>query len=327
MGFIGGGAAVFSKLESLTMSKNISPLVADMREHLAGHDKVEGSLGALTVHLADSLKSVLSCEYADDNKSGRDVFTVAEYILDKPRNDDGSASQLQQSARNVAMMTTLFGFESYNIPHPAVTARDKALPAAIALSRYYRDSDGKLTAYVMAVPGTSGGKRNVIGGIPARDMFDLVNPDGSLTASGKATFSDFHRVFYREKKRMPKDDGELLAYMLAFPVETSGRGDPAFRNVKGQSLKAVSTSTFIKALTERAIKDGVLPKPIPKKPKAPVDSGTDLVKSVKLLTDWVAMLNAPDGEVDVAPNAEREAMLDKLAEAWACYRANNPRGA
>jgi hypothetical protein len=305
------------------MSKNISPLVADMRAYLEGNEKAEGGIASMSIHLADSLKAILSCDYTD-GRSGRDVFEVKDFILDKPRNEDDSVSHLQQSARNVAMLTQLFGFEAYAIPDGAKQARDKALSAAIALSHYYRDADGKLSVYVRSVPGSTGGKRNVIGGIPAADMFDLVDAKGALTAAGKATFANFTPVFHREKKRFPKDDAELLAYMLSYPVESTGSIDPTFRGPKA-ALKAKSTSRFLKDLVERAIADGVHPKPVPKKPKLPVDGGVDLERSVKLLTDWVEIISAPDGETDVAPNAEREALLDKFCEAWAHYRAANPR--
>ena len=303
----------------------MSPLVADMREFLTGHDKTEGGIAALSVHMADALKSVLSCEYVDDETNGRDVFTVGDYILNKPRNADGSLAQRQQGARNVAFMATMFGFEPFNIPHPAVTARDKALPAAIALSHFYRSSAGKLTVFVMQVPGTSGGKRNVIGGIPASDMFDLVDDNGVLTTSGKATLSSFTPVFHRERKRFPKSDAELAEYMLSYTLETTGKLEPAFRNGAGNALKAPSTSQFIRELVARAIKAGVLPNPPKKAAKATVDPGTDLLRSAKLLGDWAAQLCEPDGEVDLAPNEEREAMMDRLVTAWTQYRAANPR--
>lgn len=306
------------------MSKNVSPLVADMRAYLEGNEKSEGGIASMSIHLADSLRAILSCEYVDGS-SGRDVFEVQDFILNKPRNEDGSVKQAQQAARNTAMLTQLFGFESYAIPDGAKQARDKALSAAIALSHFYRDADGKLSVYVRSVPGSTGGKRNVIGGIPAKDMFELVDDKGELTVAGRATLAAFAPVFHREKKRFPKDDAELRDFMLFYPVESTGSLDPTFRSAKGQPLKAKSTSRFLKDLVERAIKEGVHPAPVPKSPKAPVDGGIDLERSVKLLTDWVGMLNEPDGEVEVAPNVEREAMLDKLCEGWAHYRAANPR--
>ena len=306
------------------MTKNVSPLVADMRAYLEGSEKSEGGIASMSVHLADTLRAVLSCDNVDGSH-GRDVFHVSEFILNKPRNEDGTVKQAQQAARNVAMMTQLFGFEAYAIPDGAKQARDKALSAAIAVSHFYRDADGKLSVYVRSVPGSTGGKRNVIGGIPARDMFELVDDKGELTISGRATLASFAPVFHREKKRFAKDDGELRAYMLAYPVESTGAIDPTFRSGKGQPLKAKSTSRFLKDLVERAIAAGAHPKPVPKATKLPTDGGVDLERSVKLLTDWVGMLNQPDGEVDAAPNDEREAMIDALCESWAHYRAANPR--
>ena len=306
---------------------NVSPLVGAMREHLQGKDKVEGGLAALAVGLADSLDAVLSCEWADE-RNGRDVFTVREYITDKPRNEgDQSHWRAQQELRNSAMLTQLFGFESYAIPDGAKQARDKALPAAIALDHFYRDGEGKLSIYVRSVPGSTGNKRNVLGGIPAADMFSLVDADGALTPEGKATFAVFAPVFHRERKRFPHDDAELQGYMVAYPVESTGSLDPSFRTGNGKSaLRAKSSSKFLSDLVEQAIKAGVLPPPPPRNTKGKVDAGLDIDKSAKLLVDWVAMISAPDGEVDAAPNDEREAALDRLCEAWAAYRVANPRG-
>lgn len=303
---------------------NVSPLVGAMREHLQGKDKAEGGLAALAVGLADSLDAILSCDWADE-RNGRDVFTVKDYILNKPRNEDGSHWKGQQELRNIAMLTQLFGFEPYAIPDGAKQARDKALPAAIALNHFYRDGEGKLSIYVRSVPGSTGNKRNVLGGIPAADMFSLVDADGALTPEGKATFAGFAPVFHREKKRFPHDDAELQTYMLGYPVESTGSLDPSFRNAKS-ALRAKSSSKFLSDLVERAIKAGVLPPPPPRNTKGKLDAGLDIDKSAKLLVDWVAMISAPDGEVDAAPNDEREAALDRLCEAWAAYRVANPRG-
>ena len=306
-----------------TVKSNAPPLALDMREYLEGQDKSEGGIARLTVLLTDSLNAILSCDYVDDDKGGRDVFNVRDYVLDKPRTETGF-DQKQQGARNVAMMTQLFGFESYAIPHAAVTARDKALPAAIAINHYYRDSDGKLMLFVMSVPSVTGGKRNVISGIPARDMFELVDEKDMLTAAGRATLASFTPVFHRERKRLPKDDAELREYMLAYPVETSGMLEPSFRSGKGQPLRAVSTSDFIKQVKERAIKDGVLPAPRSGKPKSPTDSGTDMLKSIRLLSDWVGLISSPDGETETVPLPEHEKALDALCEAWAAYRVAYP---
>jgi hypothetical protein len=293
-----------------------------MRAYLEGQDKSEGGIAAMTINFVPVLNSILSCpDLSDDTGTKRDVFKVRDYILDKPRNEDGSLSNNQQGARNTAMMVDLFGFETYNIPHAARTARDKALPAAIAVAHYY--PDGLRVVPTIATSGA--GKRNVIGGVPAADMFDLVKPDGTLTGSGKATLASFTPVFHRERKRFPKDDAELVAYMLAYPVETTGRLDPTFRNAQNNALKALSTSEFIKALTARAIADKVLPAPAAKKPKTPVDAGTDIAQSVKLVSDWVALIAADDGEPAAAPLVAHEKLIDELCERWAAYRVVNPR--
>lgn len=309
------------------MSKsNVSPLVADMRAYLEGQDKSEGGIAAMTINFVPVLGSILSCpDLSDDTGTKRDVFKVKEYVLNKPRNDDGSASTLQQGARNTAMMTDLFGFETYNIPHAARTARDKALPAAIAVAHYYPSDRGLGGLRVVPTVATSGnGKRNVIGNVPAADMFDLVNPDGTLTGSGKATLADFTEEFHSRKSRFPKDDAELLAFMLTYPCSTTGKAAPKFRNAQGNPLKALSTSEFLKRLTARAIADKVLPAPAPKKPRTPVDAGTDLVQSVKLVSDWVALIAADDGEPVAAPLVAHEKLMDQLCERWAAYRVANP---
>lgn len=309
------------------MSKNVSPLVADMREYLIGQDKTEGGIAAMSIHLVDVLNSIMSCE-ASEPDMPRDVFKVREYVTNPYRNADGSESKVQQGLRNTAMMTTLFGFEAFAIPDNARSARDKALPAAIALDHYFRGADGKLMVRVEPTFGSTGGKRNVIGGIPAADMFDLVDDKGALTSAGKATLRGdaLRGQFLRDKRRLPKDDGELTSYMLTYEVSTSGQLDSMFKTGAGQPARTLSTSRFLSDLRKRAETDGVLiAKPRNRKSERD-DSGTDIDKSTKLLVDWVGMMLTPDGEAAAAPSPEREAMMDKLAEAWAAYRCQYPRG-
>jgi hypothetical protein len=296
-----------------------------MRDILEGGQRRDGGQASLAFNLIMLLDSPIVHRWSGDGDEYVDDFKVRDFITDKPKNEQGGFHSTLQTARRNAILSQVFGYGEEAFDNSAVkTALDKALPSAIVLQYYYETDKGKMPLRLAYLPGDVEGRKRVITGIPAGDMFDLLTVDGegkeTLTATGKRALSKSDESFLELKGRLPKDDAERRAFMLTRPLATSGALHPTY------GAKTLTAVQFLDALKARGEVDGVLPPPAPRNTKGKVDAGLDIGRSVKLLTDWVAIISAPDGEVDVAPNDEREAALDRLCEAWAAYRVANPRG-
>lgn len=306
-------------------NSNIPAVRNDMRDILEGGQRKDGGQVSLSFNLVPLLDTPIVHRWSADGNEYVDDFKVREFHLNKPRNDDGSANKSLQTARRNALLSQVFGYGEEAFDNGAVkTALDKAIPSAIVLGHYYANDKGKLSLSLSYFAGDVEGRKRVIAGVPAADMFDLVTVDAegkeTFTAAGKRAMGKADKPFFKAKKRLPKSDIERRAFILSQELVTDGAIDD------GYGLRAPTAVQFLDALKARGVVDGVLPPVTPRDTKGKVDAGTDLERSVKLLTDWVGMISAPDGETDVAPNDAREAALDALCEAWAAYRVANPRG-
>ena len=300
---------------------NYNPLIADMEQYLKGAEQSEGGRVALSLDMVAFLDTPIVHKYQDkDGTEYTDDFRVSDLVLNKPRNDDGSESKTVQGHRREAALINLFGFESWNIPPRMRTALDRIIPEAIALRHYYGRDDGSLSVRMVKVPGDlNKTSRRVLGGIPAGDMFELVDKEGALNTLGKKTLRLFPAIYRAHTKRDAPDDATLAEFMLAFQVEADGRASSLF-----DGAKALTSVQFLDKLVAAARAEGVLPAKDTRNTSGKTDKGADLKGSASLcLSSLDAVLTRDDSEVTFS--AEVELMFDAIAERWAAYRSAYPR--
>lgn len=300
---------------------NYNPLLADMEAFLKGAEQSEGGRVALSLDMVAFLNTPIVHKYQDkDGTEYTDDFRVADLVLNKPRNEDGSESKIVQGHRREAALINLFGFESWNIPQRMRTALDRIIPEAIALRYYYGRDDGSLSVRMVKVPGDlNKTSRRVLGGIPAGDMFELVDKEGALNTLGKKSLRLFPAIYRAHTKRDAPDDATLAEFMLAFQVEADGRASSLF-----DSAKALTSVQFLDKLVAAARAEGVLPAKDTRNTSGKTDKGADLKGSASLcLSSLDAVLTRDDSEVTFS--AEVELMFDAIAERWAAYRSAYPR--
>lgn len=300
---------------------NYNPLLADMEAFLKGAEQSEGGRVALSLDMVAFLDTPIVHKYQDkDGTEYTDDFRVSDLVLNKPRNDDGSESKVVQGHRREAALINLFGFESWNIPQRMRTALDRIIPEAIALRHYFKREDGSLSVRMVKVPGDlEKTSRRVLGGIPAGDMFELVDKEGALNTLGKKSLRLFPAIYRAHTKRDAPDDATLAEFMLAFNVEADGRASSLF-----DGAKALTSVQFLDKLVAAARVDGVLPAKDTRNTSGKTDKGADLKGSASLcLSSLDAVLTRDDSEVTFS--AEVELMFDAIAERWAAYRSAYPR--
>lgn len=303
------------------MTKNINPLIADMEAFLKGSEQAEGGRVAMSLDMVPFLGTPIVYKYADrDGTEYTDSFNVCDLVLDKPRNEDGSESKTVQGHRREAVLINLFGFESWNIPHRMRTALDKIIPEAIALRYYYGRDDGSLSVRMVRVPGdVDKTSRRVLGGIPAGDMFELVDKDGSLNTLGKKSLRLFPAIYRAHVKRDAPDDSVLTDFMLSFSVEADGRAASLF-----DGAKSLTSVQFLDKLVTAARGEGVLPPKEKRDTSGKASKGEDIKSSASLcLASLDAVLSRDDS--DVTFSADLELLFDTLADKWAAYRQAFPR--
>jgi hypothetical protein len=300
---------------------NYNPLLADMEAFLKGAEQSEGGRVALSVDMVAFLNTPIVHKYSDkDGTEYTGSFRVRDLVLDKPRNDDDSESKVVQGHRREAALINLFGFESWNIPQRMRTALDRIIPEAIALQHYYKREDNTMSIQMVKVPGDlNKTSRRVLGGIPAGDMFELVDKEGALNTLGKKSLRLFPAIYRAHTKRDAPDDATLAEFMLAFKVEADGRASSLF-----DGAKALTSVQFLDRLVAAARAEGVLPPLATRNTSGKTDKGADLKGSASLcLSSIDHVLSADDS--DVAFSQEVELMFDAIAERWAAYRSAFPR--
>lgn len=304
----------------MTNIKNTPNLRADMEAFLKGSEGAEGGRAAMALDLVDYLNTPIVHTFADkDGTEYRDDFAVRDIVLNKPRNADGSESKVVQGHRREALLVNVFGFPSYAIPLRMKTAIDKLIPEAIALAHYCLKDDHLLAVRMVKVPGDlSKTSRRVIGGIPAVNMFALLDGDGALTALGQKSLRLFPAIFRAHNKRDARDDAELITFMCEFQVEADGRASSLF-----DGAKALTSAQWLDGLVAKARADGVMPPLASRDTKGKVDKGIDLKSSVALVLSSLEDVLASD-ESKVVFSPELESMLDTVVERWAAFRVAYP---
>ena len=304
----------------MTRNTNVSPLRADCEAFLKGSEQAEGGRAALSIDMVSYLNTPIVYEYVEkDGSTEKDDFAVHEMVTNKPYNAKGEFHKTLQGHRRAALISSLFGFETFNIPTKLSTAIDKLIPEAIALRHYYGRDDGSLAIRMVNVPGSIGNaKRRVIGFIPAGDMFQLVGDDGKPTTVTRKAMQSFTMIYAaHNNRRMPKSDEELLEFMLAYPVEADGKA-----NVLFGGAKALTSAQFLERLVAAAREEGVLPA-LEKRDREKEDKGVSLKASTELVLASLDQVLTTD-ESDAVFSAEIEAVMDMVAERWAAYRVRFP---
>ena len=305
------------------MSKsNVSAVRNDMRDILEGGQRKDGGQVSLSLNLVPLLDTPIVHRWAEDGNEYVDDFVVRDFITRKPKTDQGAQHKNLQTARRNAILSNLFGYGEEAFDNGAVkSALDKALPSAIVLRHYYAKESGKLSLSLSYFAGDVEGRKRVIAGVPAADMFDLVTVDAegneTLTATGKRSMGKGDGSFYEIKGRLPRDDAERRSFMLSRPLVTCGSMHPTY------GVKTLTAVQFLDGLKARGIIDGVLPPIAPRNGK-PKDEGKSLSEAVAFVVKEIdGFLTADESSEPLTLDMERK--LDELAERWAAYRVANPR--
>lgn len=302
---------------------NVAPLIAHMRDFLTGSDKAEGGRAALSLDMVAYLSTPFVYSFLDgDDVRVTDDFVVSDLVLNKPRNADGSDNKALQGRRRVVVLTDLFGLDPDMIPHKMQTALDKLIPEAIALRWRYEGSEHAKPANIRMVKvfgDVNGTQKQVLGGIAARDMFDLVDDKGELTALGRKSLRVFPALYRAAHKRDAVDEATLTAFMCAYPVEADGRGHMFF-----DGTRALTSAKYLDKLVEQARAAKVLPA---KAVRVPAAGGTDKGKAVSeaaalVVSSLDAVLTTDESAVPFGDDLAK--LLDTVVARWAAYRAKYP---
>ena len=164
-------------------------------------------------------------------------------------------------------------------------------------------------------------------GVPAGDMFDLLEKQAEglpskLNAKGRAVANTIAK---QHRGAKPLTEAQLMDRVLSAELACDGSVDRDYG-------KTWSAADFCKHMFKRGVAAGLLPEP--KSRGGSDDVGEHANKTAQItknfsakieqVRDWLTMCNAPDGEVQIAPTKEQEAILDVIAEQWAAYRSAHP---
>lgn len=305
------------------MSKsNVSAVRNDMRDILEGGQRKDGGQVSLSFNLVPLLDTPIVHRWSEDGNEYLDDFVVRDFVVRKPKNEQGGLHKNLQTARRNAILSNLFGYGEEAFDNSAVkSALDKALPSAIVLQHYYGKDGGKLSLSLSYFAGDVEGRKRVIAGIPAADMFELIVVDAegkeTLTATGKRALGKVDEPFFDSKGRLPKDDAERRAFMLGRALVTSGAMHPTY------GVRTLTAVQFLDTLKARGVLDGVLPPIAPRNGKGK-DAGKSLSEAVAFVVKEIdGFLMADESAEPLTLDMERK--LDELAERWAAYRVANPR--
>lgn len=299
---------------------NASLLMQGFGNLVTGSDTVEGGLAQMILGWLPVLDTPIRWSVGEGAEAKSEVFTAAEYVI-KP-----AANTKLQGFRLAAIGADLLGRPDDVEPLRGALKGNvvKTLRAAVAVRHFYGDKLRLIT-----VLGHGGKKRSAIMGIPAGDMFDLLEklPEGSepkLNSAGRAVGNLFIRARSKSSRRA-YTDAQLVAAVLSEEVACDGQADEKY----GVTWSSVQ---FCERMFKRGVAAGLLPDA--KSRNTGDDVGEHAAKTaqtvknfsakIEQVRDWLMMCNAPDGEVQIAPTPEQEAVLDVIAEQWAAYRSAHP---
>jgi hypothetical protein len=285
---------------------------------VTGIETVEGGLAQMVLGWLPVLDTPLRWSVGEGAEAKSEVFTASEYVI-KPADDSK-----RQGFRMAVIGSDLFGRPDDAEPMSVgLKGRvTESLRAAVAVRHFYGD---KLR--LVTLTGSGGKKRSVVMNVPAGDMFDLLEKQAEgappkLNAKGRAVANTLAKLHRGAK---PLTDAQLMAKVLGQGLACDGAIDRDYG-------KTWSSADFCKVMFKRGIAAGLMPEP--KSRGGSDDVGEHAAKSaqavknfsakIEQVRDWLSMCNAPNGEVQIAPTKEQEAVLDVIAEQWAAYRSAHP---
>jgi hypothetical protein len=307
----------------MTNKSNASLLMQGYSNLVTGRDTIDGGLAQMVLGWLPVLHTPLRWSIGEGADAVGGMFSAAEYVA-KPLDDTK-----KQGVRLAVLGTDLLGRPDDVEPMSGALKGDvtESLRAAVAVQAFYTDDKGKCRLRLVTVMGASGKRRSVIAGIPAGDMFDLLEKQAEglppkLNAKGRAVANTLAKA---HRGARPLTDDQLLNRVLSAEVACDGVMDRDYG-------RTWTTKQFCAVMFKRAIAAGLLPEP--KSRGGSDDVGEHAAKTaqaaknfsakIEQVRDWLTMCNAPDGEVQIAPTKEQEAVLDMIAEQWAAYRAAHP---
>jgi hypothetical protein len=312
----------------MTNKSNASLLMQGYSNLVTGRDTIDGGLAQMVLGWLPVLDTPLRWSIGEGAEAVAGMFSAAEYVA-KPLDDTK-----KQGVRLAVIGTDLLGRPDDVEPMSGALKGDvtESLRAAVAVRAFYinRSEQTGVTRNklrLVTVMGASGKRRSVIAGIPAGDMFDLLEKQAEglppkLNAKGRAVANTLAKA---HRGARPLTDAQLIERVLSAEVACDGAIDRDYG-------RTWTTKQFCAVMFKRAIAAGLLPEP--KSRGGSDDVGEHAVKSaqavknfsakIEQVRDWLTMCNAPNGEVQIAPTKEQEAVLDMIAEQWAAYRSSHP---
>ena len=298
----------------MTTKTNRSLLVQGFTSVLVGNETASGGYAQMVVGWLPFLDTCLRWSVGEGAEAKTELFRVKEYVTNP------AADNKVQGYRMAAIASDILGLSD---DEPVTTAIKQAvsrtLRVAVSVGYFYGN---KIT--LATLPGVGNKRRVVLSGIPAGDMFDLMEklPDGEAPR-----FNVLGRSAARKLAEARVGDGlkplspaKLMEAVLSRPVMASGANHAIYG-------KTWSMTDMLAAMYKRGIAAGLMPE---EKTRGADDGklSTEKAKAFQAklsqVQQWVALVGKVDGEVDVAPTKEQEAVMDSIAEAWAAYRSANP---
>lgn len=308
----------------MTSKSNISLLMQGFGSLIEGLEKQEGGKSQMILGWLPVLDTPLRWSIGEGADAKCEIFSAREYVT-KP-----AADNKVQGLRLAVIGSDLLGRPETAGPMIDTLKNNvlATLRAAIAVQHFYLNDKGVCSLSLASLQGGSNKPRKVLAGVPARDVFDLLEkmPDGvapALNAAGKKVL-DANAMKRANEGLKPLSAAKAFDAVINDKV-TLGVIHPVYGRV-------MSPSKFCDALIKRGVAAGLMPEPKPRGGSDDVgghahksaQAAKNFSAKIEQVRDWLTMCNAPDGEVQIAPTKEQEAVLDMIAEQWAAYRSAHP---
>jgi hypothetical protein len=308
----------------MTNKSNASLLMQGYGSLVEGIEKQEGGKSQMILGWLPVLDTPLRWSVGEGADAKSEIFTAREYIT-KPHKDTKV-----KGLRMAVIGSDLLGRPETAGPMVGGLKGNvtDTLRAAIAVEHFYGNGKGGSSLSLVSLLGAGGKSRKLLAGIPARDVFDLLEkmPEGSapaLNTAGRAVLNA-NAIQRGNEGLKPLSATKALNDVINSKV-TLGVTHAVYG-------KVMSPTEFCKALIKRGVAADLMPDPVSRGGSDDVgehanktaQATKNFSAKIEQVRDWLTMCNAPDGEVQIAPTKEQEAILDVIAEQWAAYRSAHP---